>query len=68
MKFLIIGWAAVTLGLVILFISGYWAYLTGWRNAPEVILIAVIGAAVGVAICILGFKVMVAAVLKLNYF
>ena len=68
MKLLIIGWATGTVGLVILFISGYWAYLTGWRSAPEVILSAVIGAAVGVVICILGFKVMVAAVLKLNHF
>ena len=68
MKLLIIGWVTGILGLVILFISGYWVYLIGWRNAPEVILSAVIGAAVGVAICILGFKVMVAAVLKLNYF
>ena len=67
MKLLIIGCITSILGFAILFFSSYSARLYGWDSEPEVIGI-ILGAVLGLVVIILGFKIIVAAVLKLNHF
>ena len=67
MKLLLIGCITSILGFAILFLASYSARLYGWDSAPEVIGI-ILGAALGLAVIIRGFKVIVAFVLKLNHF
>ena len=64
MKFLIYGVITGIFGIITISLAAYLAYSTGRHYIIEAVSCGV----VGVALFILGFKTIVAAVLKLNYF